>query len=156
MGTDRQTDGQTDRRTDGQTQVTRITLRPKRPRVKKVWQTDRQTDRKYRSLSCLVAAKNIGSVVQYYWSCTSSHILMLGCLWSLVFVLNNILTLGILHSAISHLPRCFCPWTFFKNIRLNMVSSDPFMSHLATQLGYSTGEFQALQLIVLAAFGVVD
>ena len=26
--------------------------------VKKVWQTDRQTDRKYRSLSCLVAAKN--------------------------------------------------------------------------------------------------
>ena len=26
------------------------------------------------------------------------------------------------------------------------------MSHLATQLGYSTGEFRALQLIVLAAF----
>ena len=37
-----------------------------------------------------------------------------------------------------------------------MVPSDPFMSHLATQLGYSTGEFQALQLIVLAVFGVVD
>ena len=30
------------------------------------------------------------------------------------------------------------------------------MSHLATQLGYSAGEFQVLQLIVLAAFGVVD
>ena len=30
------------------------------------------------------------------------------------------------------------------------------MSHLATQLGYSAGEFQALQLIVLAAFGVAD
>ena len=30
------------------------------------------------------------------------------------------------------------------------------MSHLATQLRYSAGEFQALQLIVLAAFGVVD
>ena len=29
-------------------------------------------------------------------------------------------------------------------------------SHLATQLGYSAGEFQALQLIALAAFGVVD
>ena len=29
------------------------------------------------------------------------------------------------------------------------------MSHLATQLGYSAGEFQALQLIVLATFGVV-
>ena len=30
------------------------------------------------------------------------------------------------------------------------------MSHLYTQLEYSTGEFQALQLIVLAVFGVVD
>ena len=30
------------------------------------------------------------------------------------------------------------------------------MSHLATQLGYSTGAFKALQLIVLATFGVVD
>ena len=33
---------------------------------------------------------------------------------------------------------------------------DPFMSQLATQLGYSAGEFQALQLIDLAALGVVD
>ena len=31
-----------------------------------------------------------------------------------------------------------------------------FVSHLATQLGYSAGEFKALQLIVFAAFGVVD
>ena len=31
-----------------------------------------------------------------------------------------------------------------------------FMSHLYTELEYSTGEFQALQLIVLAVFGVVD
>ena len=37
-----------------------------------------------------------------------------------------------------------------------MVLSDPFMSHLATQLGYSAGGFQALQPIVLAVFGVVD
>ena len=37
-----------------------------------------------------------------------------------------------------------------------MVPSDPFKSHLATQLGYSAGEFQALQLIVIATFGVVD
>ena len=35
-----------------------------------------------------------------------------------------------------------------------MVPSDPFMSHLSTQLGYSAGEFRALQLVVLAAFGV--
>ena len=40
--------------------------------------------------------------------------------------------------------------------RIQMVPSDPFMSHLATQLGYSVGEFQALQLIAVATFGVVD
>ena len=34
--------------------------------------------------------------------------------------------------------------------------TDPIMSHLATQLGYSAGEFQALQLVVHAAFNVVD
>ena len=53
-------------------------------------------------------------------------------------------------------PRMFCPWIFFQNIGFNIVPSDPFMSHLATQLGNSAGEFQALQLTVLAAFGVVD
>ena len=54
-------------------------------------------------------------------------------------------------------PRMFiCPWTFFDNIGFNTVLTDPLMSHLATQLGYSAGEFQALQLIVLVAFGVVD
>ena len=30
------------------------------------------------------------------------------------------------------------------------------MSHLATQLGYSAGEFRTLQLIVLAGSGVVN
>ena len=81
--------------------------------------------------------------------------LILGCLWLLVFVLN-ILILGIWCSTIPYLPGCFCPWTFFQNIGFNTVLTDPFMSYLATQLGYSAGEFQALQLIVLAAFVVVD
>ena len=48
------------------------------------------------------------------------------------------------------------PWTFFQNIGFNIVPSGPFMSHLATQLGYSAVEFQTLQPIVLATFGVVD
>ena len=69
---------------------------------------------------------------------------------TLAFVLNNTLILGIWCSTIPHLPGCFCSWTFFQNIPFNMVPSDPFMSHLATQLGYSAGGFQALQLIVLA------
>ena len=125
-----------------------------------------------------------GSVIQYWRSCTPSRSigecavpglnatfcflwftncvllfdinLILGCLWLLVFVLNNILILGIWCSTIPHFPGCFCPWTFFENIGFNMVLTDPFMSHLTTQLGYSAAEFQALQLIVLAAFGVVD
>ena len=82
--------------------------------------------------------------------------LTLGCLWPLVFVLNNILILGIWCSTIPHLPGCFRPWTFFENIGFNTVLTNSFMSHLTTQLWYSAGEFQALQLIVLAAFGVVD
>ena len=52
-------------------------------------------------------------------------------------------------------PRMFL-FLDFENIGFNTVLTDPFISHLATQLGYSAGEFQALQLIVLAAFGVVD
>ena len=56
-------------------------------------------------------------------------------------LLNNTLILGIWCSTIPHLPGCFCPWTFFQNIGFNLVPSDPFMSHLVTQLGYSAGEF---------------
>ena len=52
--------------------------------------------------------------------------------------------------------RMFLSLDSFQNIGLNMVSSDPFMSHLDTQLGYSTGEFQALQMIVHVVFGVVN
>ena len=88
-------------------------------------------------------------------SCSMINRLIPGCLWPLVFVSNNILTLGILRSTISHLRGRFFPWTLIQNIGFNMVPWDPFMSHLATQLGYPTGEFQALQLVVLVAFGVV-
>ena len=89
-------------------------------------------------------------------SCSEINSLILVCLWPLVFVLNNILILGIWHSTISPLPGYFCSWTFLQNIGFIIVPSDPFMSHLATQLGYSAGEFQSLQLRVLVAFGVVD
>ena len=64
--------------------------------------------------------------------------LILGCLWPLVFVLNNTLVLGIWCSTIPHLPGCFCPWTFFENIGFNTVLTDPLMSHLSS---YSTWIF---------------
>ena len=41
------------------------------------------------------------------------------------------------------------------NIVLNMLPSNSFMSCLDYLLGYSTGEFQALQMIALAVFGAV-
>ena len=44
----------------------------------------------------------------------------------------------------------------FSSIYIKMKKISTFMPHLATELGYSAGEFQAVQLIVLAAFGVVD
>ena len=71
-----------------------------------------------------------------------------------------IYTLGFLYisnsgSANAQLPGCFCPWAFSLNIGLNILPLD-FMPCLYSLLGYSTGEFQALQLIVIAAFGSVD
>ena len=107
---------------------------------------------------CTVPGLNATFCLLWFTNCVLlfDKSLILGCLWPLVFVLNNTLILGICCSTIPHLPGCFCPWTFFENIGFNTVLTDPFMSHLATQLGYSAGEFQALQLIVLAAFGVVD
>ena len=74
------------------------------------------------------------SLVSPSMSFTMITRLILRCLWPLVFVLNNFLTLGMLRSAISHLPGCFCPWTFFQNIGFSMVPSDSFMSHLYTEL----------------------
>ena len=42
---------------------------------------------------------------------------------------------------------------FHLNVGLDMLPSEFFMSHLDFLLGYSTGEIQALRLIVLAGFG---
>ena len=64
--------------------------------------------------------------------------------------------LSISGSSIAQLPGRFRSWTFSLNIGLNMLTSDSFMSCLHSLLGYSTGEFQDLQLIVLAAFNAVD
>ena len=115
----------------------------------------------YRIISgeCAVPGLNATFCFLWFTNCVLrlfDKSLILGCLWPLVFVLNNILILGIWCSTIPHLPGCFCPWTFFENIGFNTVLTNPFMSHLATQLRYSAGEFQALQLIVLATFGVVN
>ena len=41
-------------------------------------------------------------------------------------------------------------------IRVAIITAATSPNAYSTQLGYSAGEFQALQLIVLATFGVVD
>ena len=109
-------------------------------------------------IMCAVPGLNATFCFLWFTNCVLlfDNNLILGCLWPFVFVLNSTLILGIWSSTIPHLQGCFCPWTFFQNIGFHTVLSDPFMSHLATQLGYSAGKFQALQLIVLGAFGVVD
>ena len=71
-----------------------------------------------------------------------------------------IYTLGFLYISSSgsenaQLPECFRPWTFSLNIGLNMFPLDSFISCLHSLLGYYTGEFPALQLIVLVAFGAL-
>ena len=60
-------------------------------------------------------------------------------------------------SANAKLPGCFRCWTLPLNIGLNMLPSDSFMLLcLDPVLGYSAGEFQTSQLIVLVVFGSVD
>ena len=72
-------------------------------------------------------------------SCSMKNRLILGCLRPLVFVLNNILILSIWRSAISHLLGCFLPLYLLSEYRIQHGPSDPFMSHIAAQLGYSAG-----------------
>ena len=75
---------------------------------------------------------------------------------SLLFQLHlGFLYLSSSGSANAQLSGCFCLWTFSLNIWLNMLPLDSFTSCLHSLLGYSTGEFHALQLNVLAAFGGV-
>ena len=76
---------------------------------------------------------------------TGILVILLRLCYSIIFCFVN-----------AHLPGCFCPWTFRLNIGLNTSPSDSFVSYLNSHLGYSAGEFQALQLIVLAVFGAVD
>ena len=84
---------------------------------------------------------------------------IIGIFMAINYLLIN--TLGLLYlsssgSANAQLTGCFRPWTFSLNIGLNMFPLDSFMFCLHSLLGYGTGEFQALQLIVLAAFGAVN
>ena len=86
-------------------------------------------------------------------------VIIIGIYMAIQYFLNY--TLGVLYlsssgSANAQLPGCFHPWTFSLNIGMNMLPLDSFMSCLHSLLGYSTREFQALQLIVLAVFGAVE
>ena len=86
-------------------------------------------------------------------------VIIIGIFMAINYLL--IYTLGFLYisnsgSANAQLPGCFCPWAFSLNIELNMFLWDSIMSCLHSLLGYSTGEFQVLQLIVLVAFSAVE
>ena len=50
----------------------------------------------------------------------------------------------------------FPPLDILLEYWIDILPSDAFMACLHSLLRYSTGEFQALQLIVLAAFGAMD
>ena len=75
-----------------------------------------------------------------------------------IFVTANyflIYTLGFFFISNSGSANAQLPGCFSLNIGLNMLPLDSFVLCLHSLLGY-TGEFQALQLIVLAAFGAVE
>ena len=58
-------------------------------------------------------------------SCSMINNLILGCLWPLVFVLSNILTLGIWRSAISH-PHDVLPLSVLSEYRIQHGAIGPF------------------------------
>ena len=101
------------------------------------------------------------SLIEFYFSMIFIMIVLTitGMFMAINYFLND--TLGFLYlissgSANAQLPGCFRPWTFSLNIGLNMLHLESLVSCLHSLLGYSTGKFQALQLIVLVAFGAVD
>ena len=55
------------------------------------------------------------------------------------------------HALFRCTPSCFGPWAMSLDIGLNMLPSDSFISGLHSLLWYSTGEFTALQLIVVVS-----
>ena len=102
----------------------------------------------------------------WWWGCISnlhglSSTRLICISWMFPFIIclilmNYLMEFYFIGFVNAHLPGCFCPWTFRLNIGLNTSPSDSFVSYLNSHLGYSAGEFQALQLIVLAVFGAVD
>ena len=80
------------------------------------------------------------SLVSPTVSCSMKINLKLRCLWPLVFVLNNIFTLGILRSAISHLPprMFFCPLDHLLVCRIQHGTIKPpyFTSRCSTRIFY--------------------
>ena len=101
------------------------------------------------------------SLIEFYFIMTFIIIVVtiIGIFMAINYFLNYTLGfpyLNIFGFANAQLSGCFHPWTFSLNIRLNMLPLDSFMSCLNSLLRYSTREFQALQLIVRAAFGAVD
>ena len=97
----------------------------------------------------------IGSLIVCYFIMIVATIIWI--FMSLLFISTiylGFLKLGRFGSATTNLPGCFCPWTISFNISQGMLPSYFFMSCLNSVQGYSTEEFQALQMIVV--FSSVD
>ena len=100
-----------------------------------------------------------GSVMLYWWSCTPSQSIWLVFLERAVPLLyaRMLVTIGVcfkLYFDTRHF--AFCNLSLSRMFLSLDLLPEYRIQHLYTELEYSTGEFQALQLIVLAVFGVVD
>ena len=98
----------------------------------------------------------LGSALFWCWVslCAPFTMSLTECYFSMIFIIIIMTISGTLCPFFSFWT--FHPLTFSLNVGLNMLPSDYFMSCLHSALGYSTMEFQALQLIVLVGFGAVD
>ena len=73
---------------------------------------------------------------------------IIGILWTFFAFFNYASRLSVCcsASAIARLPGCFRPGIFSLHIGLNMLPSDSLMSCLLSVLGYSSGQFQNLEI----------
>ena len=78
------------------------------------------------------------SLVSPIMSCSMIMRLILWCLWKFVFILNNTLILGILRSAISHLPGCFLSLDLLSEYRIQHGTVGPLYvtSRYSTRIFY--------------------
>ena len=104
------------------------------------------------------------SLIEFYFIMIFIMMVMtiIGTLWSLITFLTTfeafctyVALVLQMHNSLDVFPRTFS-LNIGCSIQYSMLPLDSLIPCLHSLLGYSTGDFQALQLVVLVVYGAVD